>query len=232
MLPVEDYGMTQRGGKEHTAIPQPCLCCRGEHRHGTRRGRWVSAALAPPHAPSLPLSSTQGMTVGPETKAALFEPRSAKQLLRAAAAASCSCSFSTGLDDAGSSCSFWPPISQGQEDEGLSSVFSSSCSQQKLGAADARPGGCALTRTLLPLPTHTKTALCHGRERREELKTTREEAVTTACCAGTRGFATRHGKTRNANLQMRRHIATRWSHSSPQQHTGISPHHQSYPGSE
>lgn len=69
-------------------------------------------------------------------------------------------------------------------------------------------------------------------ERRGELKTSREEPVTSACSARTRGFAAQHHKTRNVNLQMMWYIGTRWSHNSPQQHTSISPHHQSYPGSE
>lgn len=93
--------------------------------------------------------------MGSETKATLWKLQPAQQLLQAAAAVSCLNSFTTGLDDAGSSFSLWPSISQGWGNDSLSTAFSGS--QQNLSAADAWPGGCALARALLPLLTYHKS---------------------------------------------------------------------------
>lgn len=236
MLPTEDYEMTQEQKGTHSNPTASTLlsthrAAQEKSTNSTRRGRWAFSCFSP-ECPLCHFLPPKGKLVGPETKATLWKPQPAQQLLQAAAAVACLNSFTTGLDDVGSSFSLWPSISHGWGKDSLSTVFSFSSSQQNLSAADAWLGGCALARALLPFQHTTKATICHGLERRRELKTRQEEPVTSVCCARTRGFATQHSETRSANLQMRQYIATRWSHNSPQQHTGISPHHQSYPGSE
>lgn len=94
----------------------------------------------------------RGIPAGPETKAILSQLQSAKQLLQAAAAVCCYSSFYAGLDDAGSSLSFWLSSSQGWGKDGSSFSYR----QQELSAAEAWTGGFALTLTLLSLPAHCK----------------------------------------------------------------------------
>lgn len=151
-----------RNRKEHTAIPQPPPC--SPHIVlPRRRAQTAPGGAGGPSAASAPsvLSATsfhpRESWWGLKQKATLWKPQPAQQLLQAAAAVACLNSFTTGLDDVGSSFSLWPSISHGWGKDSLSTVFSFSSSQQNLSAADAWLGGCALARALLPLPTYHKS---------------------------------------------------------------------------
>lgn len=70
VLSMEDYEMTQRSGKEHTAIPQPWPCSRHvasvQRRAQTQHqeGQVGYQLLEQPHVPALPLYPTQGYSSG------------------------------------------------------------------------------------------------------------------------------------------------------------------------
>lgn len=207
------------------------LCCCGWEQKQHQKGQVWHQLLEQTHVPPLPLSSTHGYDSGAWNKS-----YSVLAVVSKAAATGCSScllleQLYTRLDDAGSSLSFWLSSCQG-----WTAIFFFYC-QQELSTADAWSGRFALTLTLLLLPAHHKNCSLLwpwklSATRRGQLKTRKEEPVTTACSVPTRGFATQHHKTRNVTLQKRQHVATRWSRDSPQQHASISPHHQSYPGSE
>jgi len=78
---MADYETTQRSGEERTAIPQPWPAPGG--------AGGVSAAGGTPRSLLCHSIPPRGTPVGPETKATLSQPRSAKQLLQAAAAVCC-----------------------------------------------------------------------------------------------------------------------------------------------
>lgn len=161
MLPTEDYEMTQEQKGTHSNPTASTLlsthrAAQEKSTNSTRRGRWAFSCFSP-ECPLCHFLPPKGKLVGPETKATLWKPQPAQQLLQAAAAVACLNSFTTGLDDVGSSFSLWPSISHGWGKDSLSTVFSFSSSQQNLSAADAWLGGCALARALLPLPTYHKS---------------------------------------------------------------------------
>lgn len=229
--------MTQRSGTEHTVIPQPWPCS----HHVVLL--WMRAPTAPKRAS---VASTARADPCP-CSATFFHPRvcqwGLKQKLFCPGCGQQSSCYRlqqlSAVRAALHQARWCWELSQllAVQLSGLDTIFFFSYCQQELSTADAWSGRFALTLTLLLLPAYHKNCSLlwpwkFSATRRGQLKTRKEEPVTTACSAPTRGFATQHHKTRNVTLQRRQYVATRWSRDSPQQHTSISPHHQSYPGSE
>ena len=73
-LSMEDYEMTQRSGKEHTAIPQPWPCShhvallQKRAQRQQQEGQVGRQLLEQPCVPALPLYSTQGYASGARNK--------------------------------------------------------------------------------------------------------------------------------------------------------------------